>query len=209
MNYLSDSEYERYGLEPATAASLVAFASTLIDSYCQKTTLSLAQYTERLRVMAGRNALRLTNLPLAAAQGASSPLVSGRGRYGIPRRGDDPTLWDIGMEIALVYALPGTWVDLDVRAFDYFVETGEVSWLSNPLGLAFDEVELTYTSGFEEIPDAVKFACAQIVRNAQANPALNVRAGTLNTMHLEYFADTLLDATVQVLLAPYVAQKVG
>jgi hypothetical protein len=26
-------------------------------------------------------------------------------------------------------------------------------------------------------------------------------------MHLEYFADTLLDATVRKLLAPYVSQK--
>jgi len=28
-------------------------------------------------------------------------------------------------------------------------------------------------------------------------------------MHLEYFADTLLDSSVQAMLAPYVAQKVG
>jgi hypothetical protein len=28
-------------------------------------------------------------------------------------------------------------------------------------------------------------------------------------MHFTYFADTLLDSTVQAMLAPYVAQKVG
>jgi hypothetical protein len=48
-----------------------------------------------------------------------------------------------------------------------------------------------------------------LVKNAQATPALNVRAGTLNSMHLEYFSDTLIDSTVQGMLAPYVAQKVG
>jgi hypothetical protein len=117
-------------------------------------------------------------------------------------------MWELA-EIALVYALPGTWVDLNVSSFDYFAETGEVSWLGNPLGLAFDEIELTYTAGFAQVPDPVKFACAQLVRNAQATPALNVRAGTLNSMHLEYFSDTLIDSTVQGLLAPYVAQKVG
>jgi hypothetical protein len=47
------------------------------------------------------------------------------------------------------------------------------------------------------------------VRNAQATPALNVRAGNLDRMHLEYFADTLIDQNVRALLAPYVAQKVG
>ena len=92
---------------------------------------------------------------------------------------------------------------------DYFAETGEVSWLANPLGLQFQEIEITYTAGFDTIPDPIKFACAQIVRNAQATPALNVHASTLNSMHLEYFADTLVDARVQTMLAPYVAQKVG
>ena len=41
---------------------------------------------------------------------------------------------------ALVYSLPGTWVSLDVTTFDYFADTGEVSWLGSPLGLAFDEI---------------------------------------------------------------------
>jgi len=209
MNYLSDSEYELYGLEPATAGALVAFASTLIDSHCRRPGLAITQYTERLRVVAGRNNARLTNLPLAIAQGADSPLVSARGRYAPPRRGECPTAWDDAAEISLVYSLPGTWVDLDVSSFDYFSGTGEISWLGNPLGLAFDEIEITYTAGFAVVPDAVKFACAQIVRNAQANPALNVRSGSLNAMHLEYFADSLLDATVQTMLAPHVAQKVG
>ena len=78
-----------------------------------------------------------------------------------------------------------------------------------PLGLLFNEMELTYTAGFAQIPDPIKFACVQIVRNAEANPALNVKSGALNQMKLEYFADTLLDATVQVMLAPFAAQKVG
>jgi hypothetical protein len=209
MNYLSDSEYESYGMEPATADSLVAAASTLINTYCRRRTFAIAQYTERIRIAPGRNDLRLTYLPLAIAQAASSPLVSGRARYAMPRRGADTPLWDMMYQVAMVYALPGTWVDLDVSTFDYFAETGEVSWLGNPLGLAFNEMELTYTAGFAQIPDPIKFACAQIVRNAQANPALNVKAGTLNAMRLEYFADTLLDTTVQTMLAPFAAQKVG
>jgi hypothetical protein len=70
-------------------------------------------------------------------------------------------------------------------------------------------MELVYNAGYTTIPDPVKFACAQLVRNAQAMPAINVREGALSTMHFNYFADTLLDATVQNLLAPYVAQKVS
>ena len=209
MNYLSDSEYESYGMEPATADSLVAAASTLINTYCRRPTFAIMQYTERIRIASGRNDLRLTFLPLAIPQGSTSPLVSGRARYAMPRRGDDTPLWDMMYQVAMVYSLPGTWVNLDVSNFDYFAETGEVSWMGNPLGLAFNEMELTYTAGFGQVPDPIKFACAQIVRNAQANPALNVKAGTLNAMRLEYFADTLLDTTVQTMLAPFAAQKVG
>ncbi len=208
MNYLSDSEYETYGLESATPESFVAAASSLINTYCRRPTLAIVEFIERIRVMPGRNSVRLTNLPLAALTPETSPLVSARGRYAPPRRGEDTTMWELA-EIAMVYALPGTWVSLDVTTFDYFAETGEVSWLGNPLGLAFDEIELTYTAGFAQVPDPIKFACAQLVKNAQATPALNVRAGTLNSMHLEYFSGTLIDSTVQGMLAPYVAQKVG
>ena len=70
MNYLSDSEYENYGMEPATAASLVAAASALINTYCRRPTFAILQYTERIRIAPERNNLRLTYLPLAIAQGA-------------------------------------------------------------------------------------------------------------------------------------------
>jgi hypothetical protein len=209
MNYLSASEYETYGLDSSTHAAWVAAASSLVDAYCRRPTLGVSQFTERIRVMQGRNSVQLTYLPLVVPDGATSPLNSARGRYAAPRRGDDPTMWDTTAEIAMVFGLPGTWVAIDVAAMDTFAETGEVSWLPNPLRLLFQELEITYTAGFAQIPDPIKFACAQIVRNAQATPALNVRSGVVDTMHLDYFADTLLDATVQTMLAPYLAQKVG
>lgn len=209
MNYLDDSEYENYGLEPGTPKPWVAAASTLIDSFCRRPSLAVTQYVERIRLMPGRNNLRLAYLPLAAADGATSPLLAARGRYAPPRNGDDPTMWEMTTELSLAFSLPGTWVDLDVSTMDYFADTGEVSWLANPMGLVFQEMEITYTSGFAVISDKIKFACAQLVRNAQATPALNVKTGELSAMHLEYFANTLLDATVEAMLAPYVAQKVG
>ena len=203
MNYLAAEEYENYGIEATTPASWVAAASSLIDAHCRRPTLGTAQYTERKRLMPGRNSVQLTYLPLV------TPLISARGRYATPRRGDDLTTWDMAQEVAAAFALPGSWIDIDVARMDCFAETGEVSWLASPLGLQFQEIEIGYTAGYATIPDPIKFACAQIVRNAQATPALNVRANTLNSMHLEYFADTLLDSSVQTMLAPYVAQKVG
>lgn len=207
MNYLDPAEYEAYGLEASTPGSWVGAASALIDAYCRRATLAVSTFTERMRLVPGRNCVRLTYLPLAIDGENQSPLVSARGRYAPPRRGDDTSLWDIANDVSSAFGLPGMWVNIDVTTMDYFGDTGEVSWLANPLGLAFQELEITYTAGFAAIPDPVKFACAQIVRNAQATPALNVHSSTLSNMHLEYFADTLLDQTVKSYLGPYLAQK--
>jgi len=208
MNYLAAEEYENYGIEATTPASWVAAASSLIDAHCRRATLGVNQYMERRRLMPGRNSLQLTYLPLAIAAGQNSPIVSARGRYGTPRRGDDVAC-ELAQDVAVAYGLPGTWIDIDVSSLDCFADTGEVSWPANPLGLQFQEIEIAYMAGLATIADPVKFACAQIVRNAQATPALNVRSNTLNSMHLEYFADALVDSSVQAMLAPYVAQKVG
>ena len=207
MNYLADTEYQSYGLDPDTPQSWISAASTLINAHCHRPTLWFSQFTERIRLVSGRNVLRLTYLPLAIPSGGTTPLISGRARYGLPRRGDDLTMWETASEFAMAFGLPGTWIDLDIANFDFFAPTGEVSWLPNPLGMYFDEMELAYNAGFNTDSRSHKVRLCRLVRNAQAMPALNVREGTLNAMHFAYFADTLLDSTVQTLLAPFMAQK--
>ena len=208
MNYLSPSEYESYGLEATTPSAWVAAASAVMDAHCRRATLAVAQYTERLRMVSGRNTVRLTYLPLAALAPASSPLVSARARYAVPRRGEWP-YEEMSATVAWAFGLPGAWNDLSVTDLDVCQDTGEVSLPVNALGLTFSEIEIVYTAGLANLPDPVKVACAQIVRNAQSTPALNVRRGRLDRMYLDYFSDSLLDQTVRELLAPYVAQKAG
>lgn len=207
MTYLDPSEYETYGLEKTVPAALVAAASSLLDAHCRRPTLGVAQYSERLRLRAGRNTCRLTYLPLATVAPASSPIVSARGRYGLPRRGEVSA--DFAAQLADAFQLPGTWTELDIASLDCDAATGDVTFTLNPLGLTFNEVEIAYNAGLAAIPDAVKFACAQLVRNMQATPALTVRSGVVDRMQMEYFAPTLLDDSVRALVAPYVAQKVG
>ena len=216
MNYLQPSEYEAYALEATLPATWVAAASALMDALCRRSTLAVAQYTERLRITAGRNTVRLTYLPLATVDPATSPIVSARARYALPRRGEAGNfsvppfqhVFDLAYDVSQAFALPGTWTTLDPASIDAFADTGELTFPINVLGLPFNEVEITYNAGLAAIPNDVKFACAQLIRNAQATPALNVRSGAIDKMHTEYFQDTLFDDTVQRLLAPYVAQKV-
>ncbi len=77
------------------------------------------------------------------------------------------------------------------------------------LSPALRDLEVTYTAGYIEVPQAVKQACAKLVKNALATPALNVSKQKIDTMWLQYFADSLVDADVQRLLAPYVAQRLS
>lgn len=208
MTYLSAAEYESYGLESITPPNWITAASTIMEAYCRRDTLGVAQYTERIRLDSDRNTVRLSYLPLAVVAPATSPVCSARGRLALPRRGE----WlrdDLAADIALMFGVPGTWSDIDSSLIDFYEGTGELTLPTSAMGLGYSELEVTYTAGVEPIPDAVKVACAQIVRNAQATPALNVRAGMVDRMHLQYFSDNLIDSTVKSILAPFVAQKAG
>ena len=206
MNYLFPSEYQLYGVDVTTEPSLVGAASSLIDAHCRRATLAIAQYEERIRMMPDRNVIHLTYLPLAPLPPASSPIVSGRGRYTIPRRGEWP-FDDLRLDVALMFGMPGTWNSIDPSSVDFDPATGELTLPLNLVGLWFSEVDLVYTAGYATIPDAVKYGCAQIVRNAQATPAVNVKSGHLDRLRMDYFAPDLLDQTVRALLAPFVSQK--
>jgi hypothetical protein len=206
VNYLSPTEYQLYGVDATTDAALVGAASSLIDAHCRRTTLAVAQYEERVRMMPDRNTVHLTYLPLAPLAPATSPIVSGRGRYTVPRRGEWP-YDNLRLDVALMFGMPGTWTNLDPTSIDFDPATGELTLPLNVLGLWYSEVDLVYTAGYATVPDAVKYACAQIVRNAQATPAVNVRSGHLDRLRMDYFEPDLLDATVRALLAPFVAQK--
>ena len=202
MNYLTPDEYESHGLDAATAQAWVTAASALMDAHCRRPTLGVAEYTESMRVAAGVRTVRVSHLPLAALAPSPTPLLKLRARYGMPRTGDPGV-----MEMAQAFGLPGMWSDLDASRTEWSAGTGEITVPTNVLGLTFNEIEITYTAGLAEVPEAVKSACAQIVRNAQATPALNVRGGGIDQMQLQYFSDTLLDATVRALLQPYVAVR--
>src|SRR5215469_16827379 len=140
MNYLDDSEYETYGLEKETLESWVTAASALIDAHCRRPTLGVAQYSERIRLN-GQGTARLAYLPLAVADGAVSALVSVRARYGPPRRGE--MAGDLAFDAALVFGLAGTWTTLATESLDWRAETGEVTLPIHPLGLPYNDIEVT------------------------------------------------------------------
>jgi hypothetical protein len=203
MQYLSASEYVAYGLGSDTADALVIAASAMIDAYCRRPSLGVTQYVERVRLARGARTAQMSNLPLVATDGNASALVSVRTRM----RRYCADLFHPLAEEALLFATP-SWMSVDVSTID-LSDDGVLCFASNLLGLSFDEAEVTYTAGYADVPSQVKVACAQIVRNAQATPALTVKHQSMSGMAMEYFSGTLLDEDVQRLLTPYVSERVG
>ncbi len=211
MGYLSPTSYEAYGLQPETADELVTMASALMEAWCRRPSLFATQYTERVRLIAGSQTFRLSYGPLLLGA-----LLSGRVRYARPRRGEDVALESSHnglflQQIATAFGLPGTWTNLDVSTADVYAGPREVTLPSTFLGagLGYNEVELTYTAGFVNMPTQVMAACAQIVKNAQAIPALNVKSSKLDTLEMQYFSNQLIDPGVELMLQPYRAERLG
>jgi len=207
MAYLLPADYPNYGLPAGTTADWITAATALINSYCRRPDLNVIQYIERLRVTAGAQTVLLSYLPLAPPGTATTPIVSIEGRYARPRRGE--ILNEQMSEIAWAFSLPGQWASIDPTTVDFDPANGEQTLPYNVLGLPYNEVRVTYTAGLETIGDDVKSACAQIVRNAQATPALNASMSKIDTMQVKYFSSSLIDETVQGWLNPYVANRLG
>jgi hypothetical protein len=207
MGYLLPAEYIEYGLPADTTDDWITTASALIESYCRRPTLLPNQYVERTRLTAGSQSMVLSYMPLAIVVPATSALVDVQVRYGLPRRGElqDPML----AQIAWAFSVPGSWSELDPTTVDIDEDTGELIFPRSFLGLGYNEVKVTYIAGLITIPPAVKVACAQIVKNAQATPGMNVKSNKIDTMQMQYFSGGIIDPQVQSLLRPYLAQRIG
>lgn len=198
MAYLEPSEYVVFGLSADTADAWVAAASAMIDAHCRRASLLQTSYTERLRVTRPWGTVRLSYGPAVTVSAI-------RARYAAQAERQEGGL----SEYALLFGLPGQWTSLDPTTLTLDAVSGELQLPSNLLGMGYSEAEVTYTAGLATAPDPVKIACAQIVKNAQATPGLNVKSSKLDTLQTQYFSDSLIDSQVQALLRPFVAERMG
>jgi hypothetical protein len=199
MGYLLPAEYAAYGLTTETADAWVNAASAMMEAFCRRPSLIATSYVERLRLGRASLAVRLSYGPLVSVD-------SMRARFG---HYVGESAWSFGASVAAAFCSPGTWTAIDVSTLDVDASIGEIRLPWNVLGVPYREVEVTYTAGASVVTDALKVACAQIVKNAQTTPGLNVKSSRVDTLQMEYFSDALLDAQVQALLRPYVAERLG
>ncbi len=205
MGYLQPTQYESYGLAPDTTDDWITVASALINSYCRRESLSVTQYTERIRLTRGSQTAQLSYLPLAALAPATLPFVSIQARYTQPRRGE------IADEMQILwnaFSLPGSWITIDPTTVDWTPD-GTLTLPWSLMGLPYNEIQVTYTAGLAVLPDAVLSACALIVKNGQSTSGMNVKSSKVDMLQVQYFSDQMVDSTVKTLLRPWVANRLG
>lgn len=210
MGYLQPADYAAFGLSADTADAWVTAASAMMEAYCKRPSLLAASYTERMRVPFRAQTVRLSYTPLISVDAVQA-------QYARPRFGDDAcgelldgySAGSLAGGYLAAFAAPNQWMPVDVTTLDVSLPTGEFRFAWNMMGLRYGVAEVTYTAGLTTVPDAVKVACAQIVRNAQTTPGLNVRSSKLDTLQTQYFSDSLIDSQVQAILRPYVAERLG
>lgn len=205
MPYLLPAEYAAFGLSAETADAWVAAAGAMMEAHCRRPSLLSASYTERMRVPLHAQTVRLSYGPLVSVDAVRARYAR-REEFGELGAGFVSSLEEC---VATAFGLPGAWVTVDPSTLDVSLPTGEFRFAWNAMGFRYCEAEVTYTAGLATVPDAVKVACAQIVKNAQATPGLNVKSTRMDTLRTEYFSDSLIDSQVQALLRPYVAERLG
>ena len=202
MVYLEPGDYTLYGLDDETPDALVAAASALIDAFCRRASLGVISYVERLRFASDGRTLRLSYGPVVAVTSCRTRLRRMR-----PDMRSSVPFTQLQAD-AMTFGLGGSWNTVDPTTLSLAAD-GEAEVPTNLLGVPADEAEITYTAGYATIPVPVQMACAQIVRNAQSTPGLNVKRQHVDTLEMDYFSNTLLDADVQRLLQPFRATRLG
>ncbi|WP_419805136.1 hypothetical protein [Terriglobus sp.] len=202
MVYLEPGDYVRYGLSDDTPDSLVAAASALIDAFCRRASLGSTTCVERLRFARDGRTLRLSYGPVSAITACRTRMRRLR-----PDTRYAAQFTQLQAD-AMAFGLGGTWNTINPTTIAVAAD-GEVEVPTNLLGVPMDEAEITYTAGYDTVPAPVQMACAQIVRNAQATPGLNVKRQHVDALEMDYFSNTLLDSDVKRLLQPYCATRLG
>lgn len=178
---VDDTDYVTVGT--TLTLPLIIRASAIINAKCKRE-INVKSYTERV--------------PLTEDQrGHLSyyPVLEVTGLKGKPKHGMLPDNFFGAPSFETISDLSLLDVDKNIGAF--------VSGCS-AFGAPYLELEVTYSSGWEPIPDAVKVACGMLVERLANNPNSNVKAKKDFDYSIEYFGTEIVTPEIEALLQPYV-----
>ncbi|MEK5415171.1 hypothetical protein [Paenibacillus sp. FSL L8-0708] len=174
----TDTDYVPAGVALTTA--LIIRASAIIDGRCKRE-IGVTSYTERIPLTNQRG--HLSYYPVKEISE-----VNGRSVYGIT--GDN------------FFGIPG-FVTADLTTLDVDKEIGTVMCGGSPFGIPYAELEVTYTSGWDPIPDKVKVACGLLISQLAGNSNSNVKMRKDVDSTIEYFGNDMITPEIADLLSEY------
>ncbi|MDR0269636.1 hypothetical protein [Paenibacillus sp.] len=175
---VDDTDYFPAGTVPTEG--LIIRASAIIDGHCKRS-ISVSTHTERIPLTSGRG--HLSYYPVLNVEG-----VKGRATYGLT--GDN------------FFGTPG-FESVDPNYVDIDRQIGTVWCGGNLFGSPYTELEVTYSSGWDPIPENVKVACGLLVSQIAANPNSNVKSKKDFDFSIEYFGSGMINPEIADLLSKY------
>ncbi len=178
--YLTTADTDYVPAGAALTLPLIIRASAIIDGRCKRE-IGVTSYTERIPLTNQRG--HLSYYPVKEITE-----IKGRAAYGIT--GDN------------FFGAPG-FVGADPSTIDVDKEIGTLSCGNSLFGAPFAELEITYTSGWDPIPDKVKVACGLIIAQLSGNSNSNVKSKKDFDMTIEYFGNDMITPEIADLLSEY------
>ncbi|MBE7901072.1 hypothetical protein [Paenibacillus polymyxa] len=173
---LTDSDFVPVGIKLTTP--LILRASAVIDGRCKRE-IGVTTYTERIPLTDQQRG-HLSYYPVVEVKE-----VKGRPKQGL---------------MGNFFGPPGFETITDTSTIDIDKDIGTVWCGFSPFGSAYAELEVTYTSGWETIPDKVKVACGLIIGQLAANPNSNVKSKKDFDYSIEYFGNSMITPEIADLL---------
>ncbi|WP_315370877.1 hypothetical protein [Paenibacillus xylanexedens] len=176
---IMDTDFVPSGIK--LTEGLIIRASAIIDGRCKRE-IGVKSYTERIPLTDQQRG-HLSYYPVLEVTE-----VKGRAKEGL---------------MGNFFGSPGFEVISDISVIDIDKEIGTVWCGSSPFGSAYAELEVTYTSGWETIPDKVKVACGLIIGQLVGNPNTNVKSKKDFDYSIEYFGNSMITPEIADLLSEF------
>lgn len=176
---ITDTNYVPAGVK--LTEPLIIRASAIIDGKCKRE-IGLKTYTERIRLTDAQRG-HLSYYPVV-------DMLNAKGR---------PTQSVLGNFFG-----PPNFENIDdLSIIDVDKEIGTVWCGHSPFGSAYEELEVSYTSGWEIIPDKVKVACGLLIGQMATNPNSNVKSKKDFDYSIEYFGNNMITPEIADLLSEF------
>ncbi len=177
--YLDLNDTSFVGPRIVLTEALIERASAIIDGYCRRE-IGVKTYKERIPLTNLRGHVSFYPVvEVLSAEGRSSQGIMG-GFFG-----------------------PPSFVPVDLSTIDMDKPIGAVWCGHYNFGSPMSELEIEYTSGWEETPQKVKVACGMLINQLAENANPNIKSKKDFDFSIEYFGNNLVTPEIANLLAEY------